>query len=514
MADNHISSNSEHRPFWAAAPRPQWSPSWERVPFEWPSGVAGFAGESLDLRLGVTTYRLLTNVRRWVHRRVERIEIVGTSSARRRVSVDLNIPTNSWGVKGTVLVPVAILRKQAIIDFDMRDEQHRSVPVLTRYQTGYATLSMLEAVATALLPKSAGEKGLSPGLMMELARLAYDADAREPEDAIGDLRKCDEAAHLLENQVFEKLCRTMASRFLLIVELDPREGARRVVRFSYLQSLEGRLRFRQRIGWDPTDLAVHIPAVDEAGSYHLEIEIPPGLDIRPVQLEDNQTVGRVWGIASVEGAGHPEISSTDRLLPSHASERAGRVHFQQIGAPLGTDAVGEVWLGASLSGFLLSALAFALFVPVVLGAVLLGLGGNIETRATTTLLLTVAGIVSVFVARVGEHSLVSRILFYVRVVVWTLAILVFIAATLVALRVGGALLYGTWFGVLGLSVAITCLMIGVSVRRGPPKHGEHQPAIAIWSAEGNFLAGAAREDYGAIEDGLAAMHPEGESEPA
>ena len=56
-------------------------------------------------------------------------------TATRRVSVDLSLPAGAPRdpVLGS-LIPIAFLRKTALINFDPRDERDNTVPLLTRQQ--------------------------------------------------------------------------------------------------------------------------------------------------------------------------------------------------------------------------------------------------------------------------------------------------------------------------------------------------------------------------------------------
>jgi hypothetical protein len=280
-------------PEWSSYPREEWPASPAEESFRWPTDLDSFAAEKFNLSLGASIFMHLLHVRKWVHRRVERIEIVGTSSVRRRVSVDFEIAEQDTK---DILVPLAVLLKEELVDFTITDEGGRSVPVLNRYQNQYVALCMLVAVARTVL-----QDEVPLDIMYRLARLTY-GTISDGEDAYKDLVALDteESRKLVRNSVFCNLLLTLQRKYLLLVLLPKSSDSRRVLRFSYVQSLIRRLTTVDRIGWRPTDMHLDIPAVDEGGSYHCELELPQGLELapfRPLDKGKSRSAGehaRVW----------------------------------------------------------------------------------------------------------------------------------------------------------------------------------------------------------------------------
>ena len=97
----------------------------------------------------------------WVHRRVETLDVVSAEVVRRQVSVDFTLPGPLRPAlevgEGQCLVPLAVLRKQILRHFDLRDEAEEAVPVVARDHT------ML--LAGAALPRAGRRRraGLAPG---------------------------------------------------------------------------------------------------------------------------------------------------------------------------------------------------------------------------------------------------------------------------------------------------------------------------------------------------------------
>jgi hypothetical protein len=104
----------------------------------------------------------------WVHRRVESISLEDPETIRRRVSVDFTLfsdlpPLITTGDGDPLFfVPLTLLRKQPLVDFDLRDEEGRALPLLTREWNGSlaaATLGVLsEGIASPAITEAYGSK--------------------------------------------------------------------------------------------------------------------------------------------------------------------------------------------------------------------------------------------------------------------------------------------------------------------------------------------------------------------
>ncbi len=97
-------------------------------------------------RLGVITYGLISQWDRWVKRRVEQVELISDAAARRRLSVDFRVHRTLFG-EGVVkeghataprvlhYVPLTLLHKAPVANFDLRDESQKAIPLLTKRKT-------------------------------------------------------------------------------------------------------------------------------------------------------------------------------------------------------------------------------------------------------------------------------------------------------------------------------------------------------------------------------------------
>src|SRR3954471_21899103 len=100
----------------------------------------------------------------WVHRRVGTPALLTEEIVRRQVSVDFAVPAALRSAllvgEGQAVVPVALLRKQILRNFDLRNEAEEAVSVLARDHTtllaGAALLAQASDPVRDLAPELAG----------------------------------------------------------------------------------------------------------------------------------------------------------------------------------------------------------------------------------------------------------------------------------------------------------------------------------------------------------------------
>lgn len=106
--------------------------------------------------VGLSTWWLLTNPSRWVHRRVETVRFLDDVTVRRQISVDFSLPTEPWYLRapdqvGQMYVPLTLLEKRKLTKFDLFDEERRSLPALTTCENGEVAGACLTAFAGQLV---------------------------------------------------------------------------------------------------------------------------------------------------------------------------------------------------------------------------------------------------------------------------------------------------------------------------------------------------------------------------
>jgi hypothetical protein len=117
------------------------------------SSFAPFELTKEDLHHGLVSLNLLGAWNDWIRRRVESIEFVSDVTVRRRVSVDFTLrawmpePILDWDESKVHYIPIALLNKEPLLGFDLRDEAGSAVPLLTRRRDSAIAAATLVAMA-------------------------------------------------------------------------------------------------------------------------------------------------------------------------------------------------------------------------------------------------------------------------------------------------------------------------------------------------------------------------------
>jgi hypothetical protein len=199
---------------------------------------------------------LLADESKWVHRRVETIEFLDEVRYRRRMSVDFTLPiiTDGRGARVPVrFLPLSLIAKVPLNDFDICDRDGRPLPILTRDQNAAIATQMLVFHARRVLgqdPAPPVEElfrevaGLMPegvGVVNDEKRKARAAQAtRQFEQArrwsIFQMRR--ESARLWADQLTQQAIRELCDQFILFAPSDSVGGRRDIVKYSYEATLQ------------------------------------------------------------------------------------------------------------------------------------------------------------------------------------------------------------------------------------------------------------------------------------
>ena len=253
---------------------------------------------------GMTLLGLIMSSPAWVTRRVESVSFRDHRTVRRRVSIDFAVPVAApqFGINGTAyrLLPLTIMRRKSLVNFDLRDENDASVPLLGIRQNQAVTLALVESLARAVLETET----LCPAVreflrdlvsgrqneLIEARKLADSSDAHaEIQRLSGDRR-------------FNHVMSRVSEDFVMFVLVRGDGPAKRVFKFRYDEPLSRRYRvsgsqengYRRftpsvsrwspvpilaAIGWIPTRIRFPTPAAENAASYHFEVHAPAGVAI-------------------------------------------------------------------------------------------------------------------------------------------------------------------------------------------------------------------------------------------
>lgn len=381
----------------------------------------------------------------WINRRVEQITFVDERSVQRRVSLDLTFPHQSGELENTFgdsvfLIPLTTLRKRTLRRLDLKDESGTSLPVLTKRQNSVVAQSALERAATAILEDEPPEQ-----VLLDLANIVH-SEIGEAREIVVRWEASKEEAHqkLLSNSLFNGLFRELSSSFILLTTLRITPGARRILKFSYEETLPKGSRpvlerLAEKLGWQPTVMEFALPAIGDCSSFHFESMSPPGLKIVGAQL-----------YASLPAPG----------VIAESNEEAGRVHLNIQDAVRGS--VGRAWV--SLSTKTAGLLRGAIVVSSLIAAVVTVGSHNLKeldsaAASSASLLIAVPGIFATFLVRQGEHGLASRLLIGIRAAALVAGVLSYFAAASLVLDIGYKDLVMSWQILTNLSWIVTITLV-------------------------------------------------------
>lgn len=170
----------------------------------------------------------------------------------------------------------------------MRDEQGRSLPVLTKEQNGGIVADAVTLLAEEVLgPRYAQEMPAIADVVRrvvqgstEVAHQVYRQGGPAVESPVEDARLRRAWAVLRADTAFNDLLEILRDNFVLTAVLSEPHVARRILKFSYISDYapNGQARASQRLrswlGLRQTHLIFLTPTATLASSYHFELAAP------------------------------------------------------------------------------------------------------------------------------------------------------------------------------------------------------------------------------------------------
>lgn len=404
----------------------------------------------------------LVSMPEWVHRRVESIAFTDAAAVRRRVSVDFTVPEfmPCYDVAGgsVALVPLAYLAKRPVVGLDVHDEAGVAVPVLTTEQNALLASSALRSLALAFAAAAAdvaivgGSSAAATAQLEDHLRGITREQPREAQVTFDDLSRyieSDELPALLRPlrlmTEFLAATRPFVENFVLIAVVPAEAYQRRILKFSYVESLAGESdtrgtleRITDSVGWTPQTFHFDVPGAALASSFHVEVTTPEGINV---------TEGALYG---------------DQVSVHQTTSREGEAVLHLL-APrgAGADLQLKVNLRVARVGWLRVASSAVLLTTLLLVATWLRLGALEASRSGTdaaALLLGFSALIAAVIIRPGEHALTARLIVWARAIALVAIGLPIVAAYLLAFGPEGSALARWWFGLAGLSTVTTCVL--------------------------------------------------------
>lgn len=402
---------------------------------------------------------LLTHPQRWVRRRVEQLEFLDDRVVKRSVSVDFRLPT--WYAEspqieevGVWLAPLAMLVKRPLVNFDLRDEEGRSLSLVDSRESGLIAAATLIVAAGDVLRRH-GQEHDEGAIVPDLERVA-NCELGEAEDAVRravDSHDATRSSRLLLSRHgrTDRLIRDLSRNFPVLTPLS-QPTADRVLKFSYEEPLGWPRRPWKRktaaLAWRAAPLALEASGAAAAQSYHCEVQAPNDLEIRDAEL-----------IATWQG-GHRHVSNS--------GSESQRVHLYISDLPTDAKVTMKARIQPDRLELLWSSVVLGLISSLLLtGGVLFRDRVGHASNSTDTLLVAVPALLAAYLVTTGEHDLTRRLLSGVRLLVAAIGVFAFLSAATLALGFDSpTALLVAWTPLASLSwLATLFLGIGLVARR-------------------------------------------------
>ena len=449
--------------------------------------------ESLCKPCGLRVLHLWLNSSTWVPRRVEHVRFVDGQTVRRQVTVDFSIPSYApmikLGGQKLEMVPLALLQKKTLVNFDLRDEHGRALSLLSLRQNQAVTAAALHGVA-ASVPGAPWKPDVLPEPVKQLINALIFGDQDHMDRAHKMLHHEELFAPLKDDALFSLTVQRLLRSWLMVLLLPTRPHVRRIVKFGYDERLDLRRRephwapidepddrkqrprfnsLKEALGVRPVHIRFPIPGAESAQSYNLEITAPPGVEIRSGQAlaarprdEIDLDLDLDAQDTHVCGPPYDQVQGTFPSVDLHLTDvRTGSLSMAQVE------------LRAQQGGWLMAMAAACLVNTLLLIAVAAALWRNTDPDASApdiSLILVFVSFASTVIAQQDPHPMVSRLLWIARLLAGISTLCTVFAAARVALYPSDAQSY--WIilpaAVSSIPTALLAFAVWRSFRRAEP----------------------------------------------
>jgi hypothetical protein len=359
----------------------------------------------------------------------------------------------AFGEKGR-LVPLAVMKKDLLTEFNMRDSAECAISPITREVDSYFAWSFLCTQGGRVLNCVASE--LNSDVAGHLKKICYDFPHELDRQFNSTLRSWntpnnwDEQAlrewrTLLSNEEFTRSLRTFTFGYILLAELDDQPHVQ-IIRWSQQQRLEGNnLRFSDLCGVTAPQFPIDAPSVGWGRSFHLQVILPDDISVTDALLA--RPLGSVPGSQDTfdlrPGEGVIQMHSTQALRPD--------------------DYVFAVEIRVPVAGYLR-----AIWLTTLLSTTILWIGWHYIPRLTLdeqnnaeaaiTMLLVAPSLITAYLVRPGEHAITARLLRNLRIFAGIAGLSSYTAAGVLVLEFHGHVLNHAWAILVAVSTICSALL--------------------------------------------------------
>lgn len=445
-------------------------------PSEEPVGPSEFSGSD-PASAGLELLRLTALSRTWIHRRVDEVVFEERRIACRSVTLYFTLPTSDNGDAltmddGTVLVPLALIRKRSLTLFTITDETGRTIPALTRGERERLCRGGLRRLAAGVVPDVDNYPNTlrvldaivseplseSRAAVRELDRATSRRNRAQPLPNADD----DALGRLGQDEQFYSIATELAVNVLLIAPVEQTATRLRVMRFSYLEPLfrlekspgfaarftRSFSRAARLLGWRAVRPQVETVAMADAASFHIELEAPAGL-----QLVDPELV-----VITDDGAGGHRQAVVDS---AHGSFR--RAHLRSRPRPSTEFAYARAKLRLRSDTIIRGAFLNATFASCTLAIAGVYLEKLEPPAAAPALLLVAPSLLSLYVGQRLDSPVSTQLAFGAKLLGTAPAVCAF-AAAVTAVVASGDEWTGTIWWVFTAVAGAVALALGVAWR--------------------------------------------------
>lgn len=385
--------------------------------------------------VGLLTLQLLDSWRLWTKRRTEAVTFSEYEDASRQISVDFELPPDVigaavrlhgggedqprqefgvWGSDGhapSVLIPLALFKKQSASIVDLRDEGGTRISTYIRDESGAVGAAALVTFGEGLLAtrdSGAGPQQLTADLKEDLFKVATlpRLDAIKVYAGLHQARKGEPPEsqairqELVTAEGFMGMARDLAENVLLLVRV-PAQVGRRILQYSYEsqrcvgdrdETFKGRIRrLRRWLGWAAQTLRIDVPEIGMCREYQTEITVPPGV--------------RGTHAVLLARPGLSEIADPIRLDVWSSPRPGGARRVSLEGsAPSSWHGYVVLWVRPPMSMVVRATVAAGVTTALVGFIAIKPSWFQVQTEATVALLLLVPGSLTGYLAAVTEPS--------------------------------------------------------------------------------------------------------------
>jgi hypothetical protein len=427
----------------------------------------------------------------WLLRRVETMEFLDSNRAQRRISIDIDVDklkavANQHGLpfSNRLYVPLTLLAKNLLIDFDVTGQNSESLSVVTSDQDSHAAFSLLLALAA--------ESGFNPtsfsvGMLQKLYKIVSDIPSSTEINAIENAQALAGSSitidswqleqgitasatdlitweNLFRVERFLRYIMTFTAKYMPIVAIDTNNTGS-IVKFRIVDLersfLGSDVTFRERLAIDQQLIAVDAPSIGRAQREHLRIVAPGGTFVTSAivrSVASNASTGTALAPSRAQDSYHRRLTTTRAVI--YTRRTATGPHHVVLA------------LRPKLSGFSTPSM-----LSVVLIILLLGLGsigqmtaGIIDdvkantSDAAVALLLLIPSAFSAYLAREGEHEIRATLLRTPRYAVGATSLLALIGAISITAGFSGHVVAIVWAISAALCVPVLALLVIISLK--------------------------------------------------